>query len=585
MATIKFSEFDSGNINALGAEIVGLEGGVNKKFTASDLVNGLSTVVYVDGQISSLQTQITTNNTNITANTGNITTLQGQVSALQGNLSVAQGNIVLLENRVTSLESNVTINQDDITTLQGNVVTIEAQLANIADTDAQTISWDGVTANLTISNGNTVTLQEVLDNASNIQSVQSDIANLTSTTNTLSAITANNSSNITIIQGQIQDLQANGNIQLLTLDNSSNVLSISGGNTVDFTTVLGNVSGSSGVAGSNTQVQYNDGGVLAGDAGLVYDDAGAKTLKVGVGGGTLQVNNIDGYDSVGNGLMLRSDNGAGTKASHILMRSHVSGTETIFLQGNVDFTGTDGVDFSNTNVSGLPTNVTVTAYAETGWAGNIIPASNVTYDLGMHTSRWKDLYLAGNSIYLGNQTISATSGGLDVNLNTLTNDANVIALSGSIIPDTNSLFDLGSAEYKIRHLYLSDNSLYVGDLNISGAGNVMTSTGGTAHSVDLVIIPELSLEKTVHVLVDGNYTLADGVEGQIIHIVAGIPATRLGVAITVSNMMVFPDGSDPSETVQAVPNYILVPFESADSVGGTLITMIFAAGAWNFTKN
>ena len=29
-----------------------------------------------------------------------------------------------------------------------------------------------------------------------------------------------------------------------------------------------------------------------------------------------------------------------------------------------------------------------------------------------------------------------------------------------IIPDTNAAYDLGNAEYKIRHLFLSDNSMY-----------------------------------------------------------------------------------------------------------------------------
>lgn len=46
-------------------------------------------------------------------------------------------------------------------------------------------------------------------------------------------------------------------------------------------------------------------------------------------------------------------------------------------------------------------------------------------------------------------------------------DANVATylngnLDSHIIPDTNSTYDIGSAEYKIRHLYLSDNSLYIG---------------------------------------------------------------------------------------------------------------------------
>lgn len=36
-------------------------------------------------------------------------------------------------------------------------------------------------------------------------------------------------------------------------------------------------------------------------------------------------------------------------------------------------------------------------------------------------------------------------------------ETNKITLKKSIIPSTNSQFDLGSAEYKIRHLYLSNN--------------------------------------------------------------------------------------------------------------------------------
>ncbi len=577
MATIKFSEFDQGNINAVGTILVGIESGVNKKFTASDLINGLATQVYVDGEIATLQTSISQNTANISGNSGNITTLQGQVTALQGNLVIVQGNITLLEGRVDALENNVSINQDDITTLQGNIVGIENQLANIADTDSQTLSWDGATANLVISNSNSVILQEVLDNAGNI----------------------------TVIQGQIADLQANGNIQLLSLDNSSNVLSISAGNSVDFTTVLANVIGSdaqtlswdsansnlsisggntvtidNAAAGNDTEIQYNNSGVLAGDSGLVYDDAGGKKLTVGVGGGTLQVNNIDGYDSVGNGLMLRSDDGAGTKASHILMRSHISGTETIFLQGNVDFTSADGVDFTGTNVTGLPTNVTVTAYAETGWAGNIIPSANVTYNLGSDSARWNDLYLSGNTIHLGNQTISSTNTGLTVNVDNLYGNANVITMGASFIPDTNAQYDLGSAEYKIRHLFLSDNSLYIGNTNISaGTSNAIIFNSSIATNVDTPAPGTLSLENSIHVLTNGPYILPDGQEGQSISLVAADGAERDSIIVE-ATFRTF-EGPAPAQTA---PSKQILPFNRANNTdGGTLVQMIFAAGAWNYS--
>ena len=44
-------------------------------------------------------------------------------------------------------------------------------------------------------------------------------------------------------------------------------------------------------------------------------------------------------------------------------------------------------------------------------------------------------------------------------------------MTASIIPDANEQYDLGSAEYKIRHLFLSDNSMYIGDTWIKAEGD------------------------------------------------------------------------------------------------------------------
>ena len=49
-------------------------------------------------------------------------------------------------------------------------------------------------------------------------------------------------------------------------------------------------------------------------------------------------------------------------------------------------------------------------------------------------------------------------------------------MTGHIIPTSNASYDLGNAEYKIRHLFLSDNSLKFGDteksLGVSGSGQL-----------------------------------------------------------------------------------------------------------------
>ena len=63
-------------------------------------------------------------------------------------------------------------------------------------------------------------------------------------------------------------------------------------------------------------------------------------------------------------------------------------------------------------------------------------------------------------------------------------------LDANIIPDTNSTYDIGSAEFKIRHLYLSDNSLYIGgtpgesgtQISAGDSGEIIFPSGLTAQS-------------------------------------------------------------------------------------------------------
>jgi hypothetical protein len=49
--------------------------------------------------------------------------------------------------------------------------------------------------------------------------------------------------------------------------------------------------------------------------------------------------------------------------------------------------------------------------------GDLLPSANITYDLGSPTKRWKDLYLSNNSIILGESTLSIDNGALTVNGN------------------------------------------------------------------------------------------------------------------------------------------------------------------------
>ena len=83
---------------------------------------------------------------------------------------------------------------------------------------------------------------------------------------------------------------------------------------------------------------------------------------------------------------------------------------------------------------------------------NFVPRLDGTGSLGRTDKQWNEIHAKtfhgdGSSL----TGISGSSGNMGGTMTT------------HIIPDTNAVYDLGNASNKIRHLFLSDNSLWVGD--------------------------------------------------------------------------------------------------------------------------
>ena len=85
-----------------------------------------------------------------------------------------------------------------------------------------------------------------------------------------------------------------------------------------------------------------------------------------------------------------------------------------------------------------------------------------------------NLDVSGNVNIIGNGIINTSLGIGTTSLNNGFTSSNVhtnsildingqTTIRGHILPSQNAQFDLGNAEYKIRHLFLSDNSLWLGD--------------------------------------------------------------------------------------------------------------------------
>ena len=86
------------------------------------------------------------------------------------------------------------------------------------------------------------------------------------------------------------------------------------------------------------------------------------------------------------------------------------------------------------------------------------------------------------------------SGVLSWATNSAAASASNFTWDASILPDTNEAYDLGSAEYKVRHLFLSDNSIKFesGDLGVAGGeltwkGTPFTPASGAGYEVKPVV--------------------------------------------------------------------------------------------------
>jgi hypothetical protein len=92
----------------------------------------------------------------------------------------------------------------------------------------------------------------------------------------------------------------------------------------------------------------------------------------------------------------------------------------------------------------------VTAWNNLAYAGlgpevssNIVPALDNTYSLGNATHRWRDLFVAGNSIYVGNLVLSDTDGQLAVNGSTVPSSADTMSNKGAADNNWNLITAMG----------------------------------------------------------------------------------------------------------------------------------------------
>jgi hypothetical protein len=170
--------------------------------------------------------------------------------------------------------------------------------------------------------------------------------------------------------------------------------------------------------------------------------------------------------------------------------------------GNNSFNGSTQLGDSTADI------LTINARVNT----HIVPSANNTYDLGSSTLRWKDLWLSGSTIQLGNTALSDTANGISSgnayftsNLKSVGNNmfgttlSDTISMNGSvntaITPSANITYNLGTNGMRWNEVHASNlhaTSLYIdGDASISGnlyvTGNVTTINVATLSVTDSLI--------------------------------------------------------------------------------------------------
>ena len=129
--------------------------------------------------------------------------------------------------------------------------------------------------------------------------------------------------------------------------------------------------------------------------------------------------------------------GAGLDYSPILGQFSLPSIATV--NANV-YGGTTVIPVINVDSKGKVVFVTNVLPNYSNVTTNVAPNVNGVLNLGTSTRRWKDIYLSGNSIYLGNTTIREPSDGNITILNTANQPADLVANTGALIETGINIF-------------------------------------------------------------------------------------------------------------------------------------------------
>ena len=278
---------------------------------------------------------------------------------------------------------------------------------------------------------------------------------------------------------------------LVTIVSNANVGNLISGGVVSAT---GNVTGANVIANSyvfapaivQNASSYDTRISLSSATGIIEANAGGNATQF-LPGGSLRLpasgaSDILGGTFDGSKLTLNNDDAilSQSRGGNVKLQVGSGGTiaNTWTFAQNGSFTAPGNITTSaNANVGNLNTlgNANIGNLVISGFvAGSLTPNANVTYDLGNTTNRWKDLYLSGTSIILGDQTITANAVGISL--------SNTAFMANLTVSGNANVGNLGTGGLIVATGNIDGGNLNTGGV-VAATGNV---SGGNFNTTGLV---------------------------------------------------------------------------------------------------
>jgi hypothetical protein len=387
---------------------------------------------------ATVATLLTTNqiSTNVSSATLMLSTglTSASLQATNANVTSATVATLLTTNQNSTNVSASTLN------LSIGLTSAAAQITNQNSTNISS-------ATLTLSTGLTSSSAQIT-NAAVTTATVATLLNTNQNSTNISSATLTLSTGLTTASAQI----TNENVTTSTIATAritTSLLAIGNSNTIGniFTTGgnvgIGVVNPSLALEVSGRSVMKNAG---TGTSGALYLDDNNKGIEYS--GNNASVNSYfeGSFPSDGIAVFGFSDGALGTKrgGSKTALAWNSTGNVgigTTAPANTLDVSGTARITTSVTTGALYSTNVvatnssigTINALGAT-MGGNLVPSANITYDLGSSSLRWRDLYLSGNTIHLGDKQLSLAGDAFTVEkINILSTDETISSTTGAFV--------------------------------------------------------------------------------------------------------------------------------------------------------